>query len=97
MKNRILISLFLVFVPATYVFADTVQINLTKKPDLTEEGIHLATSKGNYAMYALNASASVSKAFGNAKKGQCLELETEKGFDFTDASGIKSVKPCKKP
>ena len=94
MKSRILLSLLLVSIPITYAFADTVQINLTKKPDLSEEGIHLSTKQGDYSMYAVYASKKVFKAFEQAKKGQCLELETKKGFDFSDASEITNVKPC---
>ena len=45
-------------------------------------------------MYAVNVLEEVGNAFANAKKGQCLALETEKDFDFSDASGIKRVKPC---
>lgn len=35
-----------------------------------------------------------SRYLSKAKKGQCLELETKKGFDFSDASQISNVKPC---
>jgi len=94
MKYRVILSLLLAAIPTTYAFADTVQINLTKKPELSEEGIHLSTKQGNYSMYAVYASKKVFKAFEQAKKGQCLELETNKGFDFSDASKIINVKPC---
>lgn len=63
MKSRTLLSLLLAFIPITYVFADTVQINLTKKPVLSEEGIHLSTKQGDYSMYAVYASKNVFKVF----------------------------------
>ena len=45
-------------------------------------------------MQTVNIRKEIYKAFANAKKGQCLALETEKDFDFSIASDIKSVKPC---
>lgn len=94
MKHHILISILLTSASITPVFADTIKIDLTKKPEFTEEGIHLTTKQGNYSMYAVNANKKIFDAFRQAKNGQCLELDTEKGFDFSDASGIKSVKSC---
>lgn len=94
MKSRFFLLFLLACIPIANVFADTVQIDLTKKPVLSEEGIHLSTKQGDYSMYAVYASKNVFKAFEQAKKGQCLELETKKGFNFSDASGITNVKPC---
>lgn len=70
------------------------EINLLETPERTEEGLHINTDKGIFHMYAVNVLEEVGNAFANAKKGQCLALETEKDFDFSDASGIKRVKPC---
>ena len=75
--------------------ADVIKIQLKDKPVFSEEGIHIKTDKGNYSMYAVYTSEQISSAFARAKKGQCLALETEKGFDFNNASGIKKIKSCK--
>jgi hypothetical protein len=74
--------------------ATTKYIVLLKKPDWSEEGLYLKTDKGVFAMQTVNIRKEIYKAFANAKKGQCLALETEKDFDFSSASDIKSVKPC---
>lgn len=94
MKNHFFKILLAAILPVHFALAETVQINLTKKPEFSEEGIHISAKEGSYSMYAVNASPKIFKAFNQAKKGQCLELETNKGFDFNDASMIISVKPC---
>ena len=86
----------LLMTAATVSFAKEVEIKLLKKPELTEEGIHLQTNKGQHALYAMNATANIWQAFGKAKKGQCLQLTTTADFDFDNADKIKkvSVVPC---
>ena len=74
--------------------AKTVQITLKKPAVFSEEGVHLSTDKGQHSLYAVNAQDKILKALAAAKKGQCLKLEVADGFDFTDASDIRSVGAC---
>jgi hypothetical protein len=71
-----------------------IRIVLTSNPVLTEEGIHIETNIGKYAMYAVRVNDEVFSAFNKAKSGQCLELETTESFDFGDASQIIKATPC---
>jgi hypothetical protein len=99
MKNTIRITVIaaiqLFCLPSFSASTNEIEITLKKKPVLTEEGIHISTDKGDHAMYAVHASPRVYAAFNAAKKGQCLLLNTESEFSFTDASQIKSIKSCK--
>jgi hypothetical protein len=72
-----------------------IEIRLLEKPILTEEGIHLKTDKGEFSMYAVNAEKQIWSVFDSAQQGQCLRLEAEKEFNFSDASGIKHIEVCK--
>lgn len=72
-----------------------IEIRLLDKPVVTEEGIYLKTDRGEFSMYSVNAQEVIRTAFNNAEKGQCLRLETDKEFSFSDASGIQRIEACR--
>lgn len=72
-----------------------IDLHLTAKPQLTEEGIHFQTAEGQRAMYAMRASEQVYRAFEQARAGQCLRLHVSADFDFNDAEQISRVTDCR--
>lgn len=70
-----------------------IDLHLKAAPQLTEEGIHLQSTEGRYAMYAVHTSEPVVRAFQKARAGQCLRLHVSADFDFSNAQSITQVEP----
>lgn len=70
-----------------------VDLRLKAAPQFSGEGIHLQSTEGQHAMYAVHASEQVVRAFQKARAGQCLRLHVSADFDFSNAQSIHRVEP----